>query len=216
VALITPNVRGSSGYGKSYLKLDNAELREESVKDIGALLDWIATQPDLDPRRVMVGGGSYGGYMTLASMVHYDDRLCCGFDYVGISNFVSFLENTSDYRRELRRVEYGDESDPEMRKVLERVSPLTRAAEISKPMLVAQGANDPRVPLSEADQIVAALTASGTPVWYLVAADEGHGFSKKSNSDYLRAVWIEFIRQHLLAPPAEPAVEGVETGVGTE
>lgn len=216
VALVTPNVRGSSGYGKSYLKLDNAERREDSVKDIGALLDWIATQPDLDPRRVMVGGGSYGGYMTLASMVHFDDRLCCGFDYVGISNFVSFLENTSDYRRELRRVEYGDESDPEMRKVLERVSPLTRAAEISKPMLVAQGANDPRVPLSEADQIVAALTASGTPVWYLVAADEGHGFSKKSNSDYLRAVWIEFIRQHLLAPPAEPAVEGVETGVGTE
>ena len=216
VALIKPNVRGSSGYGKSYLKLDNARLREDSVKDIGALLDWIAAQPDLDARRVMVGGGSYGGYMTLASMVHYDDRLCCGFDYVGISNFVSFLENTKDYRRELRRVEYGDESDPEMRRFLERISPLTRVAEISKPMLVAQGANDPRVPLSESDQIVAALTASGAPVWYLVAADEGHGFSKKSNADYLRAVWIEFIREHLLAPVEEPGVEGVETGVGAE
>jgi dipeptidyl aminopeptidase/acylaminoacyl peptidase len=216
VALVKPNVRGSSGYGKSYLKLDNAELREDSVKDIGALLDWIATQPDLDPRRVMVGGGSYGGYMVLASMVHYGDRLCCGFDYVGISNFVSFLENTQDYRRELRRVEYGDESDPEMRDFLERISPLTRAAEISKPLLVAQGANDPRVPLSESDQIVEALAARGTPAWYIVAADEGHGFSKKSNADYLRAVWIEFIRQHLLAPAAEPAVEGVETGVGAE
>ncbi|HEX2164171.1 MAG TPA: prolyl oligopeptidase family serine peptidase [Thermoanaerobaculia bacterium] len=210
VALVHPNVRGSSGYGKSYLKLDNAELREDSVKDIGALLDWIATQPDLDASRVMVGGGSYGGYMSLASMVFYDERLCCGFDYVGISSFVTFLENTSDYRRDLRRAEYGDESDPEMRKLLERISPLTRIDDIDKPMLVAQGANDPRVPLSESDQVVAALAENGTPVWYLVAADEGHGFAKKSNSDYLRAVFIEFVRTHLLAPKA-PAVE---TGVG--
>ncbi|HEX2252475.1 MAG TPA: prolyl oligopeptidase family serine peptidase [Thermoanaerobaculia bacterium] len=202
VALVYPNVRGSAGYGKSYLLLDNAERREDSVRDIGALLDWIAAQPDLDAGRVMVGGGSYGGYMTLAAMVAYNDRLCCGFDYVGISDFVTFLENTEGYRRDLRRAEYGDERDPEMRRFLASIAPLAKADRITKPMLVAQGANDPRVPLSEADQIVAALEANGTPVWYVVAADEGHGFAKKSNSDYLRAVTMEFIETHLLAPPA--------------
>ena len=212
VALIYPNVRGSSGYGKSYLKLDNAELREDSVKDIGALLDWIATRPELDSRRVMVGGGSYGGYMALASMVHYSDRLRAGFDYVGISNFVTFLENTQGYRRDLRRVEYGDERDPELREHLEAISPANHADEITRPMLVAQGANDPRVPLSESDQIVAELEENGVPVWYIVAEDEGHGFAKKTNTDYLRAVWIEFVRRNLVESPEVAAPTEPESG----
>jgi dipeptidyl aminopeptidase/acylaminoacyl peptidase len=168
------------------------------VKDIGALLDWIATQPDLDPARVMVTGGSYGGYMTLAAMTFYSDRLCCGWDSVGISNFVTFLENTQGYRRDLRRVEYGDEQDPEMRAFLEGIAPANRAKQITKPLLVTQGANDPRVPLKESDQIVAAVKSNGVPVWYLVAKDEGHGFAKKGNSDYQRAVVFEFARRFLL------------------
>jgi dipeptidyl aminopeptidase/acylaminoacyl peptidase len=198
VALVQPNVRGSSGYGKSYLLLDNGMKREDSVRDIGALLDWIRTRPELDAGRVMVGGGSYGGYMTLAAMTLYGERLRAGFDYVGISNFVTFLENTSDYRRDRRRVEYGDERDPAMRKYLEGIAPAHRVDRLTRPMLVAQGANDPRVPLSESDQIVAALSERGVPVWYVVAMDEGHGFRKKKNADYLRLVWIEFIERHLL------------------
>ena len=198
VAMIYPNVRGSTGYGKSYLKLDNGMLREDSVKDIGALLDWIKTQPDLDASRVMVSGGSYGGYMVLAALTHYSDRLCCGFDSVGISNFVTFLESTQDYRRDLRREEYGDERDPKMKAFLAEISPANRADRIRRPLLVAQGANDPRVPLSESDQIVAKLKANNVPVWYIVAKDEGHGFQKKTNTDYQRAVLYEFVRRHLV------------------
>ncbi len=203
VALIFPNVRGSTGYGKTYLNLDNGRLREDSVKDIGALLDWIATQPDLDASRVMVTGGSYGGYMTLAAMTHYSDRLCCGWDSVGISNFATFLENTESYRRDLRRVEYGDERDPQMRAFLEEIAPANRAKRITKPLLVSQGANDPRVPLSESNRIVAAVKGNGVPVWYLVGKDEGHGFAKKSNTDYQRAVLFEFVRRFLLGENTE-------------
>ncbi|HEY0781571.1 MAG TPA: prolyl oligopeptidase family serine peptidase [Thermoanaerobaculia bacterium] len=199
VVLVYPNVRGSSGYGKGYLKLDNGEKREDSVKDIGALLDWVKTQPALDASRVMVSGGSYGGYMTLATLTFYSDRLRCGFDTVGISNFVTFLKNTQEYRRDLRRVEYGDERDPKMREFLERISPANHADRIKVPLLVAAGANDPRVPVTESDQIVAAIKKNNVPVWYVVAKDEGHGYQKKSNTDYLRAAEIAFIREHLLA-----------------
>jgi dipeptidyl aminopeptidase/acylaminoacyl peptidase len=202
VVMIYPNVRGSTGYGKTYLKLDNWEKREDSVKDIGALLDWVATQPDLDASRVMVSGGSYGGYMVLASLVHYSPRLRCAFDTVGISNFVTFLENTSEYRRDLRRVEYGDERDPKMRAFLETIAPAKHADKMTRPLLVAQGANDPRVPLSESDQIVAAVQANGAPVWYVVGKDEGHGFQKKTNTDYMRVVLIEFMREYLLGEDA--------------
>ncbi|MGQ0620596.1 MAG: S9 family peptidase [Panacagrimonas sp.] len=183
VSVLVPNVRGSDGYGKTYLQLDNGLLREDSVKDIGSLLDWIGTRPELDKTRIAVAGGSYGGYMTLASLTHYNDRLRCGVDTVGISNFVTFLNNTQDYRRDLRRVEYGDERDPTMREFLERISPTTHAARITKPLFVIQGANDPRVPASEAEQIVATVRANGGEVWYLLAKDEGHGFRKKSNRD---------------------------------
>jgi dipeptidyl aminopeptidase/acylaminoacyl peptidase len=204
VAVIYPNVRGSSGYGKSYLKLDNGRLREDSVKDIGALLDWIATQPDLDPKRVMVAGGSYGGYMSLAVMTFYSDRLACGWDTVGISNFVTFLEHTQGYRQDLRRAEYGDERDPQMRAFLEGIAPVNHAKQITRPLLVSQGANDPRVPLAESDQIAAAVKSNGVPVWYLVAKDEGHGFGKKTNTDFQRAVLFEFVRRYLIGENPQP------------
>src|SRR5581483_3091979 len=153
VAMIFPNVRGSSGYGKKFLDLDNGYKREDSVKDIGALLDWIAARPDLDASRVMVMGGSYGGYMTLASMTHFNDRLRCAIDVVGISNWVTFLEHTEAYRRDLRRVEYGDERDPKMRDFLATISPLASVAKISKPMFIVAGKNDPRVPWTEGRQM---------------------------------------------------------------
>lgn len=200
-AVIAPNVRGSTGYGRTYLGLDNGKLRENSVKDIGAILDWIATQPDLDKDRVAVTGGSYGGYMVLASMVHYADRLRCGIDSVGISNFVTFLENTEAYRRDLRRVEYGDERIPEMREFLQSISPLTNAGKIVDPLFVVQGKNDPRVPMSEAEQVVSTVRNNGGTVWYLLANDEGHGFKRKSNRDYLSYAMTMFLREHLLLAP---------------
>jgi dienelactone hydrolase len=212
VALVMPNVRGSSGYGKTYLTLDNAEKREDSVKDIGALLDWIAAQPDLDASRVMVAGGSYGGYMTLAAMTHYSNRLACGFDAVGISNFVTFLEHTQLYRRDLRRVEYGDERDPKMRAFLESIAPVRHAGDIRKPLLVAAGANDPRVPVSESEQIAAAVEANHVPVWYVVAKDEGHGFQKKVNADYLRTVSIVFLETYLLGAPPQTGATAAAPG----
>ncbi|MEM9013656.1 MAG: alpha/beta fold hydrolase [Pseudomonadota bacterium] len=193
-AVIRPNVRGSAGFGKNYLKLDNGMKREDSVKDIGALIDWIETQPDLNADKVVVYGGSYGGYMVLASMVHYDDRLAGGVNIVGISNFVTFLENTADYRRDLRRAEYGDERDPEMRAHLEKISPLNRADGISKPLFIIQGLNDPRVPASEADQILAAVRANGGEAWYMGATDEGHGFRKKTNRDAMTEAVALFLK----------------------
>lgn len=199
MAVLVPNVRGSSGYGKTYLTLDNAEKREDSVKDIGALLDWIGTQPDLDKTRVGVMGGSYGGYMVLASLVNYGDRIRAGVDVVGISHFGTFLNNTESYRRDLRRAEYGDERLPEMKAVFDRISPLNNAGRIKSPLFVAQGRNDPRVPYTEAEQIVKAVRANGQPVWFLMYADEGHGFKKKSNSDYFSAATMKFWQEYLLA-----------------
>ena len=196
--VIYPNVRGSTGYGKTFLKLDNGKLREDSVKDIGALLDWIATQPDMDASRVAVVGGSYGGYMSLAVSTMYADRIAAAIDIVGISNFVTFLERTESYRRDLRRVEYGDERDPDMRKWMEATAPASNASKIKKPLFVVQGKNDPRVPWQEADQIVATVKKNGTPVWYMTANDEGHGFAKKANADYLFYSGIDFFNTYLL------------------
>ncbi len=198
MALIQPNVRGSSGYGKSFLAMDNGFKREDSVKDIGALLDWIATQPDLDASRVLVTGGSYGGYMTLAVSTNYADRIAGAIDVVGISHFVTFLNNTESYRRDLRRVEYGDERDPAMKAHLEKISPLTNASKIKKPLFVIQGKNDPRVPYTEAEQIVATVRAGGTPVWYLRAENEGHGFQKKDNQDFQFYATVLFMQQTVL------------------
>jgi acetyl esterase/lipase len=182
-SVVAPNVRGSSGYGKSFLALDNGVLREDAVRDVGSLLVWIGVQPEFDRDRVVVLGGSYGGYMALASLVTYGERLKGGIDFVGISNFVTFLQNTAPYRRDWRREEYGDERDPSMRAFLDRISPLTNAARIKKPLLVAAGLNDPRVPLSESEQLVWRVRSGGGEVWYLVAKDEGHGFARKPNRD---------------------------------
>jgi len=198
IAVVVPNVRGSSGYGKHYMGLDNGFLREDSVNDIGALLDWIETQPDLDQYRVGVMGGSYGGYMVLASAVHYSDRLKAAVDIVGISNFVTFLENTQSYRRDLRRVEYGDERDPDMRAHLEKISPLNSVDRITVPLMVVQGENDPRVPVTEAIQVVEALRAAGQPVWYMNALNEGHGYRKKENRDIYQQATVLFLEEFLI------------------
>jgi len=194
--VLAPNVRGSSGYGKTYLSLDNGESREDAVKDIGAMLVWIAAQSNFDAKRVFVSGGSYGGYMSLASMVNFSDRLRGGIDAEGIANFISFLTNTAPYRQDLRRAEYGDERDPDMREYLRRISPLSNAERITRPMLIVQGQNDPRVPASESEQMVNRLRLRGTEVWYLLAKDEGHGFRKKQNRDAFLQTFAQFLLQN--------------------
>jgi dipeptidyl aminopeptidase/acylaminoacyl peptidase len=198
VAVIAPNIRGSTGYDSGYLALDNGDRREDAIRDIGALLDWIATQPNLDENRVAIYGTSYGGYVVLAAAVHYSDRLRAGVDVVGISNFVTFLENTEDYRRGFRRLEYGDERDPEMRAFLQRISPLNNVDRIDIPLLVVQGRNDPRVPASESEQIVRALRARGRPVWYIEALNEGHGYERRENRNVYEQATILFLQQYLL------------------
>jgi dipeptidyl aminopeptidase/acylaminoacyl peptidase len=198
VAVIAPNVRGSTGYGKTFQKLDNGFLREGSYKDISTLLDWIGTQPDLDPDRIMIIGGSYGGFMTLAVATNYNDRIRCSVDIVGPSNLVTFLEHTSGYRRDLRRVEYGDERDPKMREFLESIAPANKAKNITKPLFVIAGQNDPRVPASESAQMVDVVRKNGTPVWWLLGKDEGHGFAKKKNRDFLFYATVEFMQEYLL------------------
>jgi dipeptidyl aminopeptidase/acylaminoacyl peptidase len=196
-AVIIPNVRGSSGYGKTYIGLDNAEKREDSVKDIGALLDWVATQPDLDASRVAVVGQSYGGYMVLAVAGHYNDRIAGAIDLYGISDWVTFLQNTEGYRRDTRRAEYGDERDPKMKAVFDRIAPIRMSDRMKKPMMVFQGANDPRVPRSESEQMVAKLRGQGTEVWYVLAKDEGHGIYKKANQEAVRATEVLFLKKVL-------------------
>jgi dipeptidyl aminopeptidase/acylaminoacyl peptidase len=197
ISVLVPNVRGSDGYGKSYLLRDNGEKREDSVKDIGALLDWVGTRPELDKKRVAVFGGSYGGYMVLASLTHFPERIVAGVDVVGISNFVTFLNNTSEYRRDLRRAEYGDERDPKMKAFLQRISPTTNVARIKSALFVAQGLNDPRVPASEAEQIVAGVRKTGRDVWYMLAKNEGHGFTKKENRDTFSLLSVMFLEKQL-------------------
>ncbi len=198
IAVILPNIRGSAGYGKTFLKLDNAMLRENAYKDIETLLDWIKTQPQLDSERIAVMGGSYGGHMTLAIATRYSNKIKCAISIVGISNIVTFLENTSPYRIDLRRAEYGDERNPKIREYLLKIAPINNADKIKKPLFIIQGANDPRVPLSEAEQMVKTLKKVQIPVWYLVAKDEGHGFSKKQNQDYEFYSTILFIKEFLL------------------
>jgi dipeptidyl aminopeptidase/acylaminoacyl peptidase len=197
VAVLVPNVRGSSGYGKTYVSMDNGLNRKRSVEDIGALLDWIETQPNLDKDRVIVYGGSYGGYMVLASMIDYGDRLAGGVNIVGISDFKTFLKNTKGYRRDLRRAEYGDERDPEISAFFDEISPLGNADKINKPIFIIQGYNDPRVPYTEAEQILEAVKENEVEAWFLMAMDEGHGFRKKSNRDFQRESVTVFLKEVL-------------------
>ncbi|MGO9208549.1 MAG: S9 family peptidase [Terriglobales bacterium] len=198
VAILYPNVRGSNGYGKTFLALDNGFKREDSYKDIGALLDWIKTRPDLDGDRIMVTGGSYGGHMTLAVATYYPDKIRCAVDVVGMSSLVTFLEHTEAYRRDLRRVEYGDERDPKMREFMERTAPLNNVQKITHPLFIVAGKNDPRVPVGEGEQMVAALKQKSVPVWWLMAKDEGHGFAKKKNADFQFYATVRFVEEYLL------------------
>jgi dipeptidyl aminopeptidase/acylaminoacyl peptidase len=190
-------VRGSSGYGKGYLAMDDGVRREEALGDIGATLDFVAAQPDLDAARLAVLGGSYGGYMVLATAAFYPDRIRGAVDIVGISSIPTFLRSTAPYRRDLRRAEYGDERDPAVLAVLERISPLNKVDAIRAALFVVQGKNDPRVPQGEAEQIVAAVRARGGEAWYLLALDEGHGFQKKENRDYQVAATLVFLERLL-------------------
>ena len=205
MAVLLPNVRGSDGYGKAFLAADDGVKREQALKDIGATLDFIARQPDLDASRVAAYGGSYGGYMTLASVAFYPERFRAAVDVVGISSFASFLSNTAAYRRDLRRAEYGDERKPEVRAVLDRISPLGSADKIRATLFVQQGRNDPRVPQSEAEQIVRAVRGNGKDVWYLLALEEGHGFKKKDTRDYAWMTGLYFLREKLIGGGAAPA-----------
>jgi dipeptidyl aminopeptidase/acylaminoacyl peptidase len=197
MAVIAPNVRGSSGYGKSYLAADDGRKRMHSVRDVGALLDWIGARPDLDARRVAVIGRSYGGFMALASLIAYGDRLKAGVSTVGITHFPTFLKNTSGYRRDLRRVEYGDERDPAMAAFLDSISPLTRMDRIKSPLLLCHGRNDPRVPFEESERIFSALQSRSVPVWFLSFRDEGHAFrDDASRTAYYRVIG-EFLSRYL-------------------
>jgi dipeptidyl aminopeptidase/acylaminoacyl peptidase len=198
VAILLPNVRGSSGYGKTFVDLDNGFKRKDSVKDGGAFLQWIGSHQRLDASRIVVAGGSYGGYMSLATAVDYSPLIRGAIDVVGISNFITFLNNTESYRRDLRRVEYGDERDPKMREFFEKIAPTNNAASIKVPMFIVQGKNDPRVPYTESEQMVAAIRKNGVPVWYLLADNEGHGFRRKANADYEFYATVKFMESVLL------------------
>lgn len=199
VAYFYPNVRGSTGYGKRFVGLDNGPFkREDSVRDMGVFLDALAKDKGLDAARFGLTGRSYGGYMCYAAATHFADKLRANLCVVAISNFVTFLENTQEYRRDLRRVEYGDERDPAQRKKLMEISPLTRVSDIRKPLFVVTGANDPRVPASEADQIVAAVRGNGGTAWSLVATNEGHQWGKKENVDYTFWTSLLFWQHYLL------------------
>ncbi|HEV7674538.1 MAG TPA: prolyl oligopeptidase family serine peptidase [Candidatus Angelobacter sp.] len=198
VALIFPNVRGSTGYGKTFLKLDNGVNRDHTHKDIGALLDWIGKNPALDSSKIMITGGSYGGYMTWAIAYEYNDKICCSLPIVGPSNLVTLLEHTEAYRRDLRRVEYGDERDPKVREYLEKTAPLNNSEKIRKPVYAVVGKNDPRVPWTESRQMLDKLKGNGIQTWFLMANDEGHGYAKKKNQDFLFYSTILFVQQFLL------------------
>lgn len=199
IAIFYPNVRGSTGFGKRFVSLDNGPFkREDSVKDVGAFLDVLKKDAGIDPARIAVTGGSYGGYMCYASAIRYAADLKGANCVVAISNFVTFLENTQSYRRDLRRVEYGDERDPRQRAKLMEISPLTSVDKLTIPLMVVTGGNDPRVPASEADQIVKAIRAKGGTAWHLLGQNEGHGFAKKENADYQFWVGLMFWRDTLL------------------
>jgi dipeptidyl aminopeptidase/acylaminoacyl peptidase len=197
IAIIYPNVRGSSGYGSTFEHLDDQRKREDPVKDIGALLDWIATQPGLDKTRVMITGSSYGGYITLAAAIAYGDRIRCAFEGFGLSDFAAFLDGTDPSRRRDRLAEYGDPSDPDMRAFLKSISPLTHASKLRIPLFIVQGAKDTRVPPDQAESMVKAVRANGTTVWYAVY-DAGHEELPGAANDFNQYAWVLFAQKFLL------------------
>jgi dipeptidyl aminopeptidase/acylaminoacyl peptidase len=198
IAIIYPNIRGSSGFGRSFQELDNGMLRENAVKDIGALLDWIAAQPGLDKNRVMIAGPSYGGFIALAAAVAYGDRLRGVNPAFAITDFPGFLETTDMSRQADRNAEYGDPSNPEVRAFLTRISPLTNAAKLKMPVFIAAGAKDTRVPIAQAEAMVKALKANGTPVWYVRFEDAGHQQLTVPTNDFSIYTWVMFVQKYLL------------------
>ena len=194
-AMFEPNVRGSTGYGREYAALDDVERRMDSVADIEAAAEWLAEQPAVDPDRLIVKGGSYGGFMTLAALTEYPGLWAAGVDIVGIANFVTFLENTGSWRRSLREAEYGSLKDD--RAFLESISPINNADRIEAPLFVLHGANDPRVPVGEAEQIAEAVAATDTPVETLIFEDEGHGISKRNNRIEAYSAIVDFLDEHV-------------------
>jgi dipeptidyl aminopeptidase/acylaminoacyl peptidase len=193
-AVFEPNVRGSSGYGKEYTHLDDVRDRMDSVQDVRAAVDWLHGQPAVDPDRIVALGGSYGGFMVLAALTEYPDLWAAGVDVVGIANFVTFLENTGVWRRELREAEYGSLKDD--RAFLESISPINNIDAIAAPLFVLHGANDPRVPVGEAEQI-AEEASEHVPVEKLVFEDEGHGISKLENRVEAYTRVVEFLDEHV-------------------
>ncbi|HKP72047.1 MAG TPA: S9 family peptidase, partial [Pyrinomonadaceae bacterium] len=194
-AVLAPNVRGSTGYGKTYSHLDDVKLREDSVKDLAAAVEWLKKSGEADPRRIAVMGGSYGGYMTLAAVTLYPDLWAAAIEMYGISNFETNLKNTSGYRRKQREREYGTlANDLEF---LRSVSPIYKVDRIKAPLLVFQGKNDPRVPYTESEQIVKALRDRNAPVEYTLFDDEGHGFVKLANRLVVYPKVVDFLERHM-------------------
>ncbi|PYP87229.1 MAG: peptidase S9, prolyl oligopeptidase [Blastocatellia bacterium AA13] len=198
IAEIFPNVRGSTGYGKSFHRLDDRMLRADACKDIGALLDWVKTQPDLDADRVIIRGASYGGYLSLSAAVSYGDRIRAAISDSGPSSLISFIENTAGWRRDIQRHEYGDERDPKIREFMERTAPVNSAGKIKKPLLIIQGQNDPRVPAGEAQQMLTAIKTNKTSAWYLLAKNEGHDWKKRANQEFRLCAMALFVEEYLL------------------
>ncbi len=198
LAIIYPNVRGSSGFGRKFEQLDNGMAREGAVKDVGALLDWIAARPELDKNRVMLTGASYGGYLTLQAAIEYNDRIRCAYEGGGMTNLVAFLEETEPSRQAERRPEYGDERDPQMRAFLTSISPITRAAEMKKPVAVIHPSKDTRIPVGQAADFAKAVRANGTPVWYIEYTDVGHDNFPGQYGNFNFYCWVLFVKTYLL------------------
>jgi dipeptidyl aminopeptidase/acylaminoacyl peptidase len=198
MTLIFPNVRGSIGFGREFAQLDDGKLRANAVKDIGALLDWIATRPELDKNRVMLLGVSSGGWLALEAGIAYNDRIRGIVEGAGITNFVSFLEHTEPGRQDNRRQEYGDERDPDMRAFLTSLSPVTRAAALKKPTFIIHPGKDERVPVGQAQELLKAVRTGNPNVWYVEFSEANHDNMPRIGGDYLLASWMWFFKSFLL------------------
>jgi dipeptidyl aminopeptidase/acylaminoacyl peptidase len=200
IAIVYPNVRGSAGFGRKFQQMDDGRGREGAIRDIGALLDWMATRQDLDRNRVMLTGASYGGWLALEAGIHYNDRIRGIIAGAAITDFSTYLETTDAARQENRRQEFGDERDPQMREFLTSISPVTRAADLKKPTFILHPAKDIRVPINQARQLLEALKKNNATVWYAEFADATHDRfpNTAANGSWMLNAWIVFIQNYLL------------------
>jgi dipeptidyl aminopeptidase/acylaminoacyl peptidase len=192
-AVVAPNLRGASGYGKAYRTLGSGMLREDAVKDLGALLVWLGAQPEFDAKHVVICGNYYGGSLALAALVNYSERLRGGVDFGGITDFIGFLSNAAPYDQAGERAQFGDERDPDARAYLRRISPLTNADRIARPVLIVHGRNDVRVAAAQAEQLLNTLRSRGGVVWYL-QADEGRAFRSRADRDAYYQAFAQFLQ----------------------